>query len=387
MRLGDRASALQVGGIATAFVGLGLSGAIPPALMPVLGRELGASAQQMSLVLSALFAGLCLGVVLTAAVGEAITPAQAVAAGALVQGAGLVLLAAATVPLAALSGGFLLGVGFGATELSAFAVARRIEITAGRLLSHLTAALAVTSAVTPLVVGLLAGTGYWRAALVGAAAVHVVSAVAVLLAAPGSTSAPPATAWRSALRIGRSHFLVFGYVGAEVLVAAWTARLAASALDLGPAAAAAATAGFWAALAIGRLSAGLVLRARLTAQRLLAPVLVTACASLLLAAALSGVPRMLAVVLALVSAGPAYGLILATTDGAGDRRVLGGLIATGALGGAVVSAFGTAAYAVADLEGVLLLAAASLTGAVLAHSLPAGARSGRSMHAEEGGAR
>jgi fucose permease len=381
---GHRASVLQVGGIAAAFVGLGMSGAIPPALLPVLGRELGAPAQQMSLVLSALFAGLCVGVVLTAAIGEALAPARAVAAGAVVQGAGLVLLAAATVPLAALSGGFVLGVGFGATELSAFAVARRTEVAPGPLLSHLTAALAVTSAVTPVVVGLLASTGYWRAALVGAAAVHAVTAVAVLLAVPGSTPRPAATAWRSALRVRRAHVLVFGYVGAEVLVGAWTARLAASALGLQPAAAAAATAAFWASLAVGRVAAGLLLRGRLTAERLLAPVLVSASAWFLLAAALSGVPRALAVVLGLMSAGPAYGLIVATTDGAGDRRVLGGLIATGALGGAVVSALGAAAFAVAGLEGVLLLAAASLAGAVLAHRRPAGARSGRRMRVEGG---
>lgn len=384
MTADGRASVLQVGGIAAAFVGLGMSGAIPPALLPVLGREPGAPAELMSLVLSALFAGLCVGVVLTAAVGETLAPARAVAAGAVVQAAGLVLLAAATVPLAALSGGFVLGVGFGATELAAFAVARRIEVTAGRLLSHLTAGLAVTSAVTPLVVGLLAGTGYWRAALMGAAVVHAVTAVAVLLAAPGSTPVSGAAAWRTALRVRRAHVVVFGYVGAEVLVAAWTARLAASARDLRPAAAAAATAAFWASLAVGRVSAGLLLRGRLTAERLLAPLLVSATAWFLLAAALSGVPRLLAVVLGLLSAGPVYGLIVATTVGAEDRRVLGGLIATGALGGAVVSALGAAAFAVAGLEGVLLLVAASLAGAVLAHRRPAARRSGRRMQVEGG---
>lgn len=367
----DRRSArVQIGGLAAAFVGLGLSGALPPAVLPVLGRELGISPEQASLVLSALFAGLFLGVAVTAAIGEALGPAQAVAGGALVQAAGLMLLAGAAAPRAAVTGGLVLGAGFGATELSAFSAARRAEIDTGRLLSQLTAGLAVTSAVTPLVLGLLASAGYWRAALFAAAAVHAGTALAVLLAAPGHAPRSEAAAWRAALRPGRSHLVVFVYVGAEVLISAWAARLAAAALDLDAAAAAAATAGFWASLAAGRVLAGHQLRSRATAQRLLRLALGAAALSLALAAALSGFPRLLVLVLGLVCAGPAYGLIVATTAGAGDRRVLGGLIATGALGGAVVTSAGAAAFVAADLEGVLLLAAGAMGAAVLAARRP-----------------
>lgn len=365
MSQAPRPATLQVVGLVGAFLGLGMSGALPPALLPVLGDELGDSAQRLSLVLSALFAGLCIGVLVTAVAGPALPSPVTVSMGALVQAAGLIGLAAAGSALGAVVAGLVLGVGFGATELSAMAAARSAETAAGRWLSHLTAVLAVTSALTPLVFGLLAASGYWRVTLVAAATVHVATALAVL-ALGRREPRPRPVAWRAAVQLRRGHLAVFYYVGGETAIAAWIARLADSALGLQAAAAAAATALFWGSLAAGRILAGHLLGRGLTAGRLLPVALLCAATCLGLAAVLPGVPRLVLLICGLVSAGPAYGLIVATTEGSGDRRVLAVLIAAGALGGALVSAAAAAAHDLAGLAGVLLLAGAMFGAAVLA---------------------
>jgi hypothetical protein len=363
------ARTVELAGLSAAFVGLGMSGALPPAMLPVLGAQLGVPPGALSLVVSTMFAGLCLGVVLTAVSGAAVAPGRMVALGAAGQATGLVALALAGTAGAAAGGALLLGVGFGITEVSVMALARRAEVVAGRLLSQLTAVLAVTSAATPVAFALAAAAGNWRPAFLAAAVVQGCAAGGVLATARAAAASKRA-GWWTASRPRRAHLAVFAYVGAEALIAAWAARLASSALDLGDAGAAATTAGFWVALALGRMGTARVLRTAVGAPRLLHGALAVSAGAFLTAAALTGYPRLLAVVIGLVCAGPVYGLIVATAPGTGDSRILAVLIAAGALGGSVVSGVGAWVFGVAQLSGVLFLAAVMLAIALAALRLP-----------------
>jgi hypothetical protein len=263
-------------------------------------------------------------------------------------------------------------VGFGLTEVSVMAVARRAEAVPGRLLSQLTAVLAVTSAATPVAFALAAAAGHWRPVFLAAALVQLGAAGGLLATATASATATAMVraGWRAALRPHRAHLAVFGYVGAEALIAAWAARLAASALELGTAGAAATTAGFWTALAIGRMLSARILGTSVAAHRLLPWALAGAAGAFAVASAVTGHPRLVAVVVGLVCAGPVYGLIVSIAPGVGDGRTLAVLIAAGALGGSLVSGAGAWVFRVADLTGVLVLAAAMSALALAAVRLP-----------------
>lgn len=340
------------------FVGLGLSGALPPAVLPVLGDRFAQSPERMSLLVPAMFAGLMVGVLATAVGATARAPERAIVLGAVVQAAGLLVLAAASVTGGALVGAFVLGAGFGATELSAVAVARSAGSRQGRLLARLTAVLAVTSALAPLALGALVDNGSWRAVLFAAAGVHLLTAL--LLARSGQrTVTGPVSSWAAAMRPHPAHLSMVGYVGAEAVVAAWMARIASGALEVSVAGAAGATAAFWVVLAMGRLGGSRLLLS-VAAPRLLRVSLVGAAGALAVLAAASGVPRLVAVVAGLVCAGPVYALLLATAPTASDARALGVLVGAGALGGAVIGGAGAVAFSLVGLSGVLALAAGSL---------------------------
>lgn len=85
-----RAAPLAMSGV---FVGMGLSGALPPAILPLVSRESGLSPAAATLVVSGVFAGLFVGVVTAALAWAAVPPARLLAAGAVLQAAGLLLMA------------------------------------------------------------------------------------------------------------------------------------------------------------------------------------------------------------------------------------------------------------------------------------------------------
>jgi fucose permease len=352
---------------------MGLSGALPPAVLPVLGAEVGLGPATASLVVSTVFAGLCAGVVTAAAVAARLAPGAVLLAGGALQAAGLLLLATGAGAGTALGGAAVLGLGFGATELSATAVVRGLEAVTGRELARRTGLTALTAALAPVALGLLVVVGHWRPLLGAAAAVQVLSAASLLRA--GRLPAPSRSGtWRRALRLRAHHLAAAAYVGAETVVVAWVARLLGSALGLAVGGTVAATAAFWIAIALGRRIAARLLSAGTAAGRLLVVVLGGAVVALAVAAATGGVARAVALVLGLVCAGPVYPLILSTAPRSADPQVLAPLIAAGALGGTVISAGGTVAYSAAGLAGVLLLAAAALAVALLACAASSSAR-------------
>lgn len=362
-----RTTALGLTGV---FVGMGLSGALPPAILPVLGAEAGFGAATASLVVSAVFAGLCTGVAGAALATTRLPPGMVLMAGGALQAAGLLLLAAGTGAGPVVAGAVVLGLGFGATELSATSAVRGLEAVTGRELARRTGLVALTAALAPVVLGLLVAAGHWRPLFAAAAALQVISAASLLRT--GRLPAPPqSTTWRRALRPRAHHLAAAAYVGAETLVVAWVARLLGSALGLAVGGMVAATATFWIAIALGRRIAARVLSAGLSAERLLVVTLAGAVVALAVAAATSGVVRAGALVLGLVCAGPVYPLVLSTSPRSTDPRTLASLIGTGALGGTVISAGGALAYSAAGLPGVLVLAAAALGTALLASAVRA----------------
>jgi fucose permease len=347
-----------------AFVGMGLSGALPSAILPVLARQTGLSPEAASLVVSGVFAGLFLGVTAAALAWAAIPPVRMLRAGAWLQAGGLLLMAQDAGPQEVVGGAVVLGVGFGITELSATAVVRGLEAVTGLDLTRRTSLVALTAALTPVLLGLLVAIGYWRPLFVAAAALHLLIAVAL----DDGESVPPAppTSWRRAARPRKHHLIVAAYVGGETLLVAWFTRIAGTSLRLGVGPTVAATAAFWVAIAAGRRVASPLHLAAMPARRLLAATLVLAIAALAIAAATDGVPRAVALFVALAGAGPVYPLVLATAPGAKDARVLAPLIAAGSLGGTLVTGIGTMAYRSAGQPGVLLLAAGALAVCLLA---------------------
>jgi hypothetical protein len=340
------------------FVGMGVSGALPPAILPLLARETGLAPAAASLVVSGVFAGLFVGVVAAALAGAAVPPARLLAAGAVLQAAGLLLMARDAGAAETVAGAVVLGVGFGVTELSAIAVVRGLETIIGRDLTRRTSLVALTAALTPVVLGLLVAVGHWRPLLVAAAALHLLTAVGLPVReaiAPG-----PVTGWRPALRLRRHHLAVAAYVGAETLLFAWVARIAGSALSLAIGLTVATTAAFWLAIAGGRQISSRLLAAAVPARLLLVGALMLAISALAVAATVDGVPRAVALVLALAGAGPVYPLVLSTAPDASNTRILAPLIAAGSLGGTLVSGAGALVYRWEGLSGVLILAAGML---------------------------
>jgi fucose permease len=346
------------------FTGMGLSGALPPAVLPVLTRASGLTPGAASLVVSGMFAGLFVGVIAAALGAASVGSRRLLMAGAWLQAAGLLLMAHDAQQGEVVAAAVVLGVGFGVTELSAVALVRGLEAVTGRDLARRTSLVAFTAALTPLVLGLLVAVGHWRPLFVAAAALHLGVAVALL---GGKSSAPRGVvSWHRAVRPRRHHLAVAAYVGAETLLVAWVARIAATSLHLSTGRTVAATAAFWIAIAVGRRVSSRLLSAAVPAQRLLAGTLVSAIAALLVAATTDGAPRAVALFVALVGAGPVYPLVLATAPGAADARVLAPLIAAGALGGTLVTGVGTVAYRSSGLSGVLFLAAGMLAICLLA---------------------
>lgn len=350
--------------LAPVFVGLGLTASLPAAAVGLVGASLRIPIETASLTVSFVFAGLAAGVVLTALVGSRRGLLGLVSLGAAVQAVGSVVVAGSVGTVSLLAGATLLGLGFGATELTAVAAARLLGGATARRLTRLTALLALTAATAPVAVAVLGPAWSWRAAFAVAAVVQVVAAVTVLSGSTALSSTRTAARWRTALRPRRWHLVALAYVGAETLVVAWVTQVAGTALGLPAAPAVLAVAASWLSLALGRAGASRLLGRGVVPAALLVRALLGATVLLVLAAVLPGAARVLALVAALMCAGPVYSLVLAQAESY-DTRGLAVLVGSGALGGAAVSALGAPVHAVAGIAGVLLLAAAALGFATL----------------------
>lgn len=369
----------RVATLTTSFIGLGTSGATVPALVPVLAVAWMVGASEVSPLVSMLFLGLAVGVGLVAVVGSCVNASVLLVSGELLQSIGLAGLAASTDPDARYWGwaaAAILGIGFGITEVCALRLARA---NAG-LLSTLTGILAVTSATMPVLLGVAITLDRWQQVVVGTAVFHLIGAALALRGrAAIEKSAQPVT-WKASLRLRSEHVAFFAYVGAEATLAAWFGTAARVALDLSTAQAAAATAGFWLSLALGRFVAVPVLRR--CPPALLLRICLNGAAMMMVAGWLLGLHRLdglgmiIPLTLGLVLLGPVYGLLAAQAPQASSDRGMALLVAAGAMGGSAVSALSSVVVANTSIAWAVGIAAAASFAAALAAALPTSVRGG-----------
>lgn len=354
------------------FAALGATGAVFGPALPALAEQADISPARASLVVSALFAGLLLGVGALQLPRIASTPPQLLRrGGALLQAGALVALPVGSSLPALLLAGAVAGVGFGASEAAASAVVV-IRRDGARRLSVLGAAFAATAILTPAAVALsLYTTGGLLPVLVGIAGLQVLAGLGAgddrsLHTTSVAGDGPARTAWPLAA-------VLMLYVGAEVLLSTWATELTRMLLAVDASVAALASTAFWACLALGRLL-GSQLAMHLAPARLLLWALPLAGIACGIGAGLAGQSwgeaALVVLAVAVVLLGPVYALALAVGSGGQGiprPRVAAFRIGLGALGGAVVPAV-VASFT--DLSGVvgvpltaaLLLAAASCAG-------------------------
>ena len=330
-------------GLVAAFAGLGGTAATIPAMLPTLESRLDSS------VLSAvplLFAGLLVGVLLSAPLLVRLDPRTVVIAGAALQAGSLLWLATAPSLAGVLVIAACAGVGFGLTEAAGSVAAKRWATdSASRSLTMLTATVAVVAALSPIAVAFLPGGAWLVPVLV--AVIHLVACGALV----GTAQANPSSAANRSKVTGwtpsaRRVLVVAGialalYVGVETVFSGWSALIPAAVLDIDPQAAALGTSGFWLCMAAGRLIASVLLRAGLQPAALLLGCMAVAATGLLLASVLAPSALMLiGLGVAVLAMAPVYSLVLGE---ALDRlsphaaaRATGPLVACGAVGGAMV---------------------------------------------------
>jgi fucose permease len=183
------------------------------------------------------------------------------------------------------------------------------------------------------------------------------------------------------MRLAAPAASLFFYVGAESIIAGWSAELPRQIGGLSPAVAALGTSLFWALLWLGRITTLLLLnrgtgerRLVLTAQALAVALLAGSAASVRTHPAAAG----LLLLAAVPAMAPSYGLLLNAgmrRAGATTARTAATLVAVGALGGSALTLAASQVRAAAGPDAVVWTLA--LAGIALALALAAAARSTR----------
>lgn len=327
---------------------MGATASSIPALLPTARSLLGEAALTAAPLL---FLGLLFGVGLSATMGARTSAARVVAAGGVIQGAGLTLAAVSWSPAPFLVGAAVAGLGFGLTESAlgvvAKSVARSVAASStARTITSLTTTLAIVACASPLIIGgyglLAPGTLVF---LLAPAVVNVAAAAAV-----ASLDARPRTPdpGRGSGRVASVSLVVlatalFVYVGVESAVSGWSAAITAELLRADAAWSATGTSAFWALMALGRVVGGFALRRGATPRLVLAAGAAVAAVALLAAAiARESSPSLTlaGIAVAIIAFAPTYGLVLASAldaaDAASAQRVSAVVVAAGAAGGAIV---------------------------------------------------
>lgn len=327
-------------GLFTAFAGLGVTAAFLPAILPSAER---AMAADLSVAVPALFAGLLVGVLVSGPLLMHRPPRSALMLGSALQAAAIVVVALAGTPAMFITAAAVAGFGFGLVEASGSVAAKSAAVgSATGLLSALLGTVAVSAAVTPLLVA--AGSDI-RPVLGVLALVPLLTVV--MLAGPATAFA---RSERPAHRDARGllALLPFAvalplYVGVETVLSGWSAVIPARTLALDPGAAALGTSAFWALMAIGRFGAATLRRLAVSPVVILVAATSTAAVLMAVTGALVGSApggALVALAVVVVLLAPSYGLILGLAldrlDPARSAAVTGALVACGAVGGTFV---------------------------------------------------
>lgn len=337
-----------VRGLYAAFAGLGATAAAFPAVLPSVEQAVGAP---VVAAVPALFAGLLVGVLASGLVLRRVRALHLAAIGCLMQAAALGTAALAGSASVFFVAAALAGLGFGFTEAAASVATKEVSTsTTAEALTALTATVAVTAAVTPLLVAAAGVTGRPSLVLMVFAVGQLAAAWALLVGARG-TSAPHSAARRRGLR--RASVLALLplavalplCVGVETVFAGWSAVIPAELLSLDPAAAALGTSAFWGLMALGRFASAAMLRRGVAPRRALLGGMAAAATALGFAAIVSpGLPvlGLAAIAVAVVALAPSYaltvGIALDRLDDDEAAQATGVLVACGAAGGSFVPA-------------------------------------------------
>lgn len=327
-------------GLFTAFAGLGVTASFVPAILPSVERAIGTD---LSAAVPALFAGLLIGVLVSGPLLTRRPPRTALMLGSALQAAAIVAVSLAGTPAVLIAAAAVAGFGFGLVEASGSVAAKSMAVgSATGLLSALLGTVAVSAAVTPLLVA--AGSGV-RPAL-GLLAVVPLITIAMLTgpapAAPRSET-PAHRDVRGLLALLPFALALPLYVGVETVLSGWSAVIPERILTIDPGLAALGTSAFWTLMAIGRFGAAALRRLSVSPIVILASA-TSAAAVLMAAAGMLVTPSpawaLLALAAVVVLLAPSYGLILGLAldrlDPARSAAVTGALVACGAVGGTFV---------------------------------------------------
>ncbi len=351
------------GALVVVFAGMGATAALVPAVLPLLGDAVGSTVVAAAPIL---FAGLLVGVLSAPLLARALAMGSVLRVAALVQGVGVAVLAlAASEGMVFLAAG-LAGLGFGLAEASGTAVAREVAGDGvARLLTLLTATVAVVAALSPLLV-VLAGAGLFRWVLGATAVAHLVAAALVRpVGAPRVDAAARAPARGRVLLLAAA---LFCYVGIESTLSGLSSTTVQSSLATSAAVAAVGTSAFWLLMTLGRLAGTAVLNAGARPWAVAVAAITAVGALLAFSAAVAPASPGVALALdaaAVVACGPCYALLIGAASEwmrAGSTGEVAALIAVGAIGGATVPALVIAA---GELREAAWIPAAAALAAVL----------------------
>ncbi|MCD2499003.1 MFS transporter [Microbacterium nymphoidis] len=327
------------------FAGLGITTATFPALIPA------RAASDGDLVLLAapmLFLGLLIGVLVTTAVGARMRPTAMAAIGSVVQATALIAVPITPGPIGFVAAAAIGGLGFGISEAAGNLVARAAAQTTGTagLLARLTGVVAIVAATVPLLFA-VAHAEPWRISLIGVlAAAHTLTAVLLW-----RSVLPDARPILAAGRLSHRGTLVIVaialalFVGVESVFAGWSAVFGERLGGLAPTTASIATTAYWGVVAAGRFGFAALVHRGHPPRRTFIIGMAAATVLLGVAALLRDVAPLaalvcIAVVVATVATGYAalVGIGLDTVTDAQAPRVVGVLVACGAIGGTLIPA-------------------------------------------------
>ena len=332
------------------FAGMGATAALVPAVLPLLGASVGSPVVAAA---PTLFAGLLVGVLAAPLLAGRLPIGSVLRVAALVQGVGLGVLAVAPSEWLVFVAAGIAGLGFGLAEASGTAFAR--EVAGGgvaRLLTLLTATVAIVAAVSPLLV-VLAGAGLFRWVLVAAAAAHLVAAVLVRPRHPVREAESGVRA-RTRARVILVGVALFAYVGIESTLSGLSSSTVQSSLGTSAALAAVGTSAFWLLMTAGRLAGTAVLQAGARPWALAAAAITAIAVLLFVAAAVAADSPAVGLGLeaaAVFACGPCYALLIGAAAewmSVGSTSQVAALIAVGAVGGTVIPATVIAAGGLRD---------------------------------------
>lgn len=380
--------------LAAAFVGLGATGAVLPASLPSLAAASAADRVDVFLAVPMLFAGLLVGVVVAALLSGLADLARLLSAGAGLQAGALVAVAAAPDAAGVVVSAGVAGIGFGLVESAGVGLARRLNPEgAGQALTRLTSLVAVTAMLVPLLVVATGTFGSVRAVIALCALPHLLALVLLVREGPAGAGRPAGGpgadggAPPSGSGLLWPALALFCYVGAESVVAGWSAELPRRLVGLDPAVAALGTSLFWGLLWAGRLGALRALRRGATERAVVYSAQAAAVVLLVLAASFAQaapVASGLLLAAAVPALAPSYGLLLSVglrRAGGATGRTSAVLVAVGALGGSALTLLANRAAARTDDDsaavtlavaaaaaGLSLLAASRASGTAGAHA-------------------